>query len=265
MTYLNLGEGCNSGTVLTLSCVYLKAHTTSTVIEDEDEGYEVYDIVEIHHIEARPRSKEGEFWVKVTELAGENESDKFLEGMYLHDICEEFVASGDEDRNFLFVFMEKYPEMVPVKFAQQIADKRGQKLCDLFKTCYKKFKGADAKAQGSKRSLQEALGAVGADCDEDHNASSSYKEVTEEYYFLSSRRYSKASCRICKKYFATDHNKKEKDYNKGHVPLPSQGNPCFVCYKFEANATACGNLICSRACYVKLDGSRAKRSRRPAA
>ena len=117
-----------------------------------------------------------------------------------------------------------------------------------------------ARAKNKPKSIGKELASV---CTLDHDDAANYKEVLESYYFEEDRRYSRCSCRACKKYFASEANAKRMEYQEENcIPLP-KGNKqiVYACEKFEAGSCDCQNMLCS-SCYIEKLGARSNKRRR---
>ena len=197
----------------------------------------------------------------------------WLKASDVFQICQAFVDDGDEEENFVVVYLKTTPEKVPHEFALEVARMADTTLESLVPSnVAAKFQGAPLSEIGKNRSKSLTSNhccapAVEESCaDVDHDLPLNYKEVGEVYYFCDDRRYSACVCRCCKKAFASDRNKavakKSGKKKEKLIPLPNAATPAFACAKFEAGRSSCGQIFC-KGCYIKqLSSTSQGRSRR---
>ena len=182
-------------------------------------------------------------------------------------ICQQFVDDGLETTNFVFTFIEQNAEDIQCGFAERMAQLASLMLDAAFpnhnfrkeSAVAKRKATPKARAKNKPKSIGKELASV---CTLDHDDAANYKEVLESYYFEEDRRYSRCSCRACKKYFASEANAKRMEYQEENcIPLP-KGNKqiVYACEKFEAGSCDCQNMLCS-SCYIEKLGARSNKQR----
>lgn len=176
--------------------------------------------------------------------------------------CE---PDNEQDENVLVTFIKEHHDPPTVGAAKKVAELVGAPFEDVFPShaeaaaaaaAAKKVAAAAVTKKAKPPAVMEEIPKSLADC----NDVTQYRAMGDgdTFYFLENRKYSKARCLSCSKWFATPANRKAPN-RKVDLALPSATNVVYVCSNMYTDKCSCGNFLCN-ACYNCKHSRRGRRS-----
>ena len=187
--------------------------------------------------------------------------------------CE--ILEEENGCNLLVRYIQENSKDVPAAVAREVAKLSKTNLCDLFPDYSDESSVPSdppvahvAAKHKTKPSVSEEE--VKDECNNNHEDYSigTYREEESVHYFKDGGKYSEGQCRVCQRFFPTNHNIEEglcKKDDSHSIKLPQTGCPAYICKDMFVDNCNCGQMVCNSCFATKLladSGGRGRRTRR---